>query len=111
MINKFVAKNFAQAYPQERYMNIKVVKKNLLGALNKHAELKMKGLWAILKRQYLKKLYFKGKKATKSLKRDKKDKNFCGRLYNKECKKYFDTLEVNKITGNKAFSLMIVKKT
>ena len=105
-------------------MNIKVVEKNLLGALNKHAELKMKGLWAshalyaievlgraILKRQYLKKLYFKGKKATKSLKRDKKDKNFCGRLYNKECKKYFDTLEVNKITGNKAFSLMIVKKT
>lgn len=27
-------------------MNIKVVKKNLLGALNKHAELKMKGICA-----------------------------------------------------------------
>lgn len=27
-------------------MNIKVVEKNLLGALNKHAELKMKGICA-----------------------------------------------------------------
>ena len=32
-----------------------------------------------------------------------KHKKFCSRLYKKERKKYFDTLDVNKITDNKAF--------
>ena len=57
---------------------------------------------AIMKRSYLEKLYFK-KKTTESLKKYKKHKNFCSRLYKKERKKYFDTLDVNKITDNKAF--------
>ena len=55
-----------------------------------------------MKRSYLEKLYFK-KKTTESLKKYKKHKNFCSRLYKKERKKYFDTLDVNKITDNKAF--------
>ena len=32
-----------------------------------------------------------------------KHQNFCSRSYKKERKKYFDTLDVNKITDNKAF--------
>ena len=37
------------------------------------------------------------------MKRYKKHKNFCCRLYKKERKNYFHTLDVNKITDNKAF--------
>ena len=37
------------------------------------------------------------------MKKYKKHKNFCSRLYKKKRKKYFDTLNVNKITNNKAF--------
>ena len=37
------------------------------------------------------------------MKKYKKHKNFCSRLYKKERKKYRDTLDVNKITDNKAF--------
>ena len=37
------------------------------------------------------------------MKKYKKLENFCSRLYKKERKKYFDTLDVNKITDNKAF--------
>ena len=55
-----------------------------------------------MKRSYLEKLYLK-KKITESLKNYKKHKNFCSRLYKKKRKKYFDTLDVNKITDNKAF--------
>ena len=40
---------------------------------------------------------------SESLKKYKKHWNFCRRLYKKECKKYFDKLDVNKITYNKAF--------
>ena len=36
------------------------------------------------------------------MKKYKNRKNFCSRLYKKEHKKYFNTLDVNKITGNKA---------
>ena len=88
---------------------------DFLGVLNKHAPLKKKILRAnhgpyvtkalrkaIMKRPYLEKLYFK-KKTTESLKKYKKHKNFCSRLYKKEPKKYFDTLDVNKITDSKAF--------
>ena len=58
--------------------------------------------YGIIKRSYLEKLYLK-KKTTESLKKYKKHKNFCSKLYKKERKKYFDTLDVNKITDNKAF--------
>ena len=54
-----------------------------------------------MKRPYLEKLYFK-KKTTESLKKYKKHKKFCSRLYKKERKKYFDTLDVKKIMDNKA---------
>ena len=57
---------------------------------------------AVMKRSYLEKLYFK-KKTTESLKKYKKRKSFCSRLYIKERKKYFDTLDVNRITDNKTF--------
>ena len=43
-----------------------------------------------MERSYLEKIYFK-KATTESLKKYKKHKNFCGRLYQKERKKYFDT--------------------
>ena len=88
--------------------------KNFLGLLNKDAPLKKKVLRAnhapyvtkslrnpIMKRSYLKKLYFR-KKTTESLKKYKKQ-IFFSRLYKKERKKYFDTLDANKITDNKAF--------
>ena len=55
-----------------------------------------------MERSYLQKIYFK-KATTESLKKYKKRQNFCSRLYQKERKKYFDTLDVNKITDNKAF--------
>ena len=83
--------------------------------MNKHAPLKKKLLCAnnppyvikalreaIIKRSYLEKLCFR-KKIAESLKKYKKHKNFCSRLYKKERKKYFDILDVNKITDNKAF--------
>ena len=37
------------------------------------------------------------------MKKYKKHKNFCSKLYKKERKKYFDTLDVNEITDKKAF--------
>ena len=37
------------------------------------------------------------------MKKYKKQKNFCSRLYKIEREKYFDTLDVNRITDNKAF--------
>ena len=37
------------------------------------------------------------------MKKYKKHRNFCRILYKKGCKKYFDTLDVNNITDNKAF--------
>ena len=83
--------------------------------MNKHAPSKKKAFRAnhapyvtkslrkaIMERSYLEKIYFK-KATTESLKKYKKHKNFCSRLYKKERKKYFDTLDVNKITDNKAF--------
>ena len=47
-------------------------------------------------------LYLK-KKTTQFLKKNKKHKNFCSKLYKKKRKKYFYTLDVNKIPDNKAF--------
>ena len=83
--------------------------------MNKHDPLKRKVLRAnhapyvtkplrkaIMKRSYLEKLYFK-KKTTESLKNYKKHKSFSSKLHKKERKKYFDTLDINKITDNKTF--------
>ena len=88
---------------------------NFLRVLNKHAPLKKKVFHAnhapyvtkvlrkaIMKRPYSVKLCFK-KNTTESLKKYKKHKNFCSRLYKKERKKYFDILDVNKTTDNKTF--------
>ena len=55
-----------------------------------------------MKKSYLEKLYFK-KKTTESLKKNKKHRFFCGGLCKKACKKYLDSLDVNKTTDNKAF--------
>ena len=41
------------------------------------------------------------------MKKYKKQKNFCSRLYKIEREKYFDILDVNRITDNKAFCLNI----
>ena len=99
----------------ETVLNYTSFEENFLGVLNKHAPLKKKLLCAnnppyvikalreaIIKRSYLEKLCFR-KKIAESLKKYKKHKNFCSRLYKKERKKYFDILDVNKITDNKAF--------
>ena len=37
------------------------------------------------------------------MKKYKKQKNFCSRFYKIEREKYFDILDVNRITDNKAF--------
>ena len=55
-----------------------------------------------LKNVTFRKIIFQ-KKTTESLKKYKKHKNFWSRLYKKERKKYFNTLDVNKTTDNKAF--------
>ena len=98
----------------ETVLDYNSFEENFLGVLNKHAPLKKKVLRAnnasyvtkalrkaITKRSYLEKLYLK-KKTTESLKKYEKNKNFCSRFYKKERKKYFDTLDVNKITDNQA---------
>ena len=120
MIKISSAKNFAQAYPELiqliQLINLSSFEESFLGVLNKNAPLKKKVLRAnhvpfvtkalrkaIMKRSYLEKLYFKKKKTTESLKKHKKRKNFCSKLYKKGRKKYFDTFDVNKITDNKAF--------
>lgn len=55
-----------------------------------------------MRRSYLEKVFFK-KATTGSLKKYKKHKDFCSRLYKKGLKKSFGTLDVQKIKGNKAF--------
>ena len=103
------------SFSSETVLDYTSFEENLLGVLNEHAPVKREVLWAnhgpyvtkalrkaIMKRPYLEKLYFK-KQGTESLKKYKKHKNFCSRLYKKERKKYFDTLDINKITDNKAF--------
>ena len=42
-------------------------------------------------------------KSTESQRAYKKQKNFCSRLYKKECKKYYTNLDVKKITDSKKF--------
>ena len=55
-----------------------------------------------MKRSYLEKVYFK-KKTPDSLKKFKKQKNYCSKLYKKERKKYFESLDPRKISDNKSF--------
>ena len=55
-----------------------------------------------MKRSYLEKVYFK-KKTPDSLKKIKKQNNYCSRLYKKERKKYFESLDPRRISDNKSF--------
>ena len=58
---------------------------------------------AIMKSSYLENLYFK-KGTPESMKKDKKQKNFCSKLYKKERRKYFGSLDPSEIVDNKTFS-------
>ena len=55
---------------------------------------------AIMKRSYLEKVYFK-KQTTRSLERYKKQKNYCSRLYKKDRKNFFNSLNTSFVNGNK----------
>ena len=55
-----------------------------------------------MKRSYLEKVYFK-KKTPDSLKKLKKQNNYCSRLYKKERKKYFESLDSRRISDIKSF--------
>ena len=55
-----------------------------------------------MKGSYLEKVYFK-KKTPDSLTKFKKQKNYCSRLYKKERKKYFESLNPRRISDNKSF--------
>ena len=57
---------------------------------------------AIMKRSYLENLYFK-KRTPESMKKYKKQKNFYSKLYKKEQRKYFGSLDPSKIVDNKTF--------
>ena len=59
-----------------------------------------------MKRSYLLKIYFK-KKTPDSLKKFKKQNNYCSRLYKKERKEYLESLDPRRISGNKSFSKKI----
>ena len=84
-----------------------------LNTLNKHAPIKKKMLRTnhppyitkalrkgILKRSYLENLYFK---TPESMEKYKKQKSFCSKLYKKERRKYFESLDPSKIVDNKTF--------
>ena len=55
-----------------------------------------------MERSYLENLYFK-KRTPESMKKYQKQKNFCMKLYKKERRKYFESLDPSKIVGNKTF--------
>ena len=57
---------------------------------------------AILKRTELQHRYFKIR-SSENLKLFKRQRNFCSRLYKRERKKYFNNLDLNKITDNRLF--------
>ena len=56
-----------------------------------------------MKRSYLEKVYFK-KQTTQSLEKYKKQKNYCSRLYQKESKNFFISLNTSFVNDNKLFS-------
>ena len=87
----------------------------LLGVLNFHAPLKKKVIRAnhmpymtkhhrkaIMKRSALERRYYKSKRV-EDRKAYRKQRNYCNRLYKREKAKYFNNLELNKITDNKKF--------
>ena len=55
-----------------------------------------------MRRSYLEKVYYKNK-LEKSFKAYKKQKNFCSRLYKKERKRFFNSLNPSFVTDNKLF--------
>ena len=55
-----------------------------------------------MKRSQLEKIYFK-KRTQESLKKYKKQKNYCSRLYKRERKGFFESIDSSKITDNKTF--------
>ena len=89
--------------------------KNILEVLNEHAPLKKKVLRAnevpymtkslrkaIATRSRLENTYYKNK--TEDSKTSyKKHRNYCSRLYKKERKKFYKTLDIKNVTDNKLF--------
>ena len=55
-----------------------------------------------MRRSYLEKLYFE-KWTPSSLKKYKKHKKYCSKLYKKERKAYFDKINPKKVSDNKVF--------
>ena len=60
-----------------------------------------------MRRSKLEKIYFK-KQTNESLKADKKQQNYCSKLYKKERKKFFDNLNTSVVSDNKTF-LKVIK--
>ena len=92
-----------------------LLKKVFLDVLNKPAPLKKKVVRVnhasditktfkktIMKQSYLERVYFR-KETPDSLIKLKKQKNYCSRLYKKERKKYFESLNPKRISDNKSF--------
>ena len=87
-----------------------------LQVMNKHAPLKVKKIRAnhapymtkalrkaIMKRSELETKYHKSKCKDDGV-NYRKQKNYCSKLYKKERRKYFDSLDIKNITDNKRFS-------
>ena len=55
-----------------------------------------------MRRSNLQTKYFKTR-TPESLKKYRKQKNYCGKLYKKECKTFFNNLKVSNSTDNKTF--------
>ena len=77
------------------------IKKNVIRA--NHAPYVTKALRkAIMKRSQLDKIYFK-KRTQESFKKYKKQKKYCSRLYKRERKSFFESIDSSEITDNKTF--------
>ena len=94
------------------YSNFEAI---FLRVLNKHAPLKQKILRsnqvpymsktlrkAIMKRSELATKYYKHK-TDLALKNFKRQRNYCSRLYKRERRRYYESLDISKITDNKTF--------
>ena len=97
-INEY--KHFEQIFLE--ILNIHApIKKKLLRA--NHVPYMTKALRkAIMKRSELESKYVKNKTSA-NLKSYKKQRNFCSKLYKKERKKYYKSLDLNNVTDNKKF--------
>ena len=86
-----------------------------IDVLNRHAPIKKKVIRAnhasyltkelkkaITKRSQLEKIY-SNKRTEESFKKYKKQKNYCSRLYKRERKSFFESIDSSKITDNKTF--------